>query len=710
MTKKLRIPKELTRAGVISESGDGEKKSKRISISSDTPYKRYDWYADEEYYEVLSHKAGDIDDARLKAGLPVLFNHQRSSHLGRAKGFTNDGHRIEVGTVDDLIWSEGEDAQTKKKDVESGALVGTSVGYSILDEGVCVGAKDGIPIYEFKWAPHEFSFCTIEADITVGAGRTRSTKDETGAEIEFQEISVKTEKKVDADENQPQTTKQPQANPPTKDMKIKPSPIFHEADGKQGGGDGGTITVTESAQREEQAGQRALELYAQKCEKIDSWIAALPKQGWRDAATKVAESYRKVSDKRAFDEFRTEALIETEKVRVAPVEDGAVLDLSKNDRKQFSLRKAMLEVALQHRGQGKGLTGHEKAVCEAAQKLYGEEREFTGLCIPDDMLRDNFEETHDLGQNAARALHGQIMDLRRALNASTFTAGGALVGVELLAGSMIDILRNAVLIGQGPMAITELSGLTSNISIPKQTGTSTVYWLSEGAAITLSQQVFAQLNLTPKRMGVATAYTKQLLSQASLSVEAFVRSDQALTMAVEEDRVSINGTGVGGEPIGILNTTGVLSNVTFSGAATWADIVGLEYGLENANVRNGQMAILTSPVTKSYLKLTVVVANSTFPIFLWMPAKGEFPTINGVMPGIVNEYAAYATKNMTTNVVLQGVFKNVIKARWAGFDVVVDPYTGALSETINIIVNQWLDVGLRYPQSFNATTDAPTSP
>jgi HK97 family phage major capsid protein len=60
-------------------------------------------------------------------------------------------------------------------------------------------------------------------------------------------------------------------------------------------------------------------------------------------------------------------------------------------------------------------------------------------------------------------------------------------------------------------------------------------------AVTASQQAFGQLTLTPHRMGADTFYTKQLLNQASLSVEAFVRDDLARQMAVELDRVYING-------------------------------------------------------------------------------------------------------------------------------------------------------------------------
>lgn len=678
-TKTISIPEgPLYRAATIEVREDGEKKSFSMSISSDTPYKRYDWRADEDYWEVLDHTPGGMDDTRLKAGLPILFNHDRNQHLGRATSFTNDGHKC---TVKDITWSGSDFAQGKRKDAEIGALPDTSVGYKIADEGECIGAKDGCPIYKFKWEPYEGSLVTIPADISVGAGR--SHKDDTLT----REIIVKMKNPVDDTDKKTQTKAMATelAEPPAKEApKID------------------LVKERKDAQAEFKASAK----------KIREWVSATCKNHpeWRAPLDVIAEKH--IDGDADFNAFRDEAYpaIPGAKSVDTPHEE-ADLGMSKKDRKRFSLCKAYLEAHL-----GKGLTGIEKEVTEAASKHYAgkDSRAFSGLCIPEDMKRASFAEDHDLGSQAMRSLAETVNTLavmqQRTLNVSTFTAGGALVGTDLLGGSMIDILRNATLIGQGPLGITELGGLIGNIAIPRQTATGTVYWLPEGGTVTGTDVAFAQLLMVPHRMGARSSYTKQLLAQASTGVEAFVRQDQMLAMAVEEDRVTILGTGLNGEPLGITNTTGVLSNVTFGGNATFAKIVALEYGLENANVRTGQMAIITSPVTKSYLKQTLMVSASTFPIYLWMAAKGEFPTINGVMAGIVNEYPAYATKNVTTNVVIQGVFQNVMKARWAGLDAVIDPYTGAASETIYVTLNQWLDIGLRYPQAFNCSTDAPTSP
>ena len=81
------------------------------------------------------------------------------------------------------------------------------------------------------------------------------------------------------------------------------------------------------------------------------------------------------------------------------------------------------------------------------------------------------------------------------------------------------------------------------------------------------------------------------------------------------------------------------------------------------------------------------------------------------MPGAMNEYPAYATKQVPSDLVVFGVFNNnFVKARWGGLDVVTDPYTGAASETIKTYVNQWIDTGVRYPQAFEVSVDAPTAP
>ncbi len=173
--RTLKIPATLYRSATI----ESKKGKLSMSISSDAPCLRDDWTG-ERYWEVLDHSPGGFADTRLRTGLPLLFNHNRDQHLGRAKGFQCDGHKI---TVTAHVWNRSAFAQGKKADMEAGSLVDTSIGYTILDEGKQIGRKDGHPIYRFKWEPHEHSLVTVPADSSVGVGRSHNP-------AEFIEISI----------------------------------------------------------------------------------------------------------------------------------------------------------------------------------------------------------------------------------------------------------------------------------------------------------------------------------------------------------------------------------------------------------------------------------------------------------------------------------------------------------------------------------------
>src|SRR6185436_9654315 len=101
------------------------------------------------------------------------------------------------------------------------------------------------------------------------------------------------------------------------------------------------------------------------------------------------------------------------------------------------------------------------------------------------------------------------------------TAGGNLVATELLASSFIDILVNQLSVML--MGATMLTDLQGNIAIPRATAGSTGYWVAENGAPTESQQAFDQVALTPKTVGAFVDYSRRLLLQSSIAVEAFVR-------------------------------------------------------------------------------------------------------------------------------------------------------------------------------------------
>jgi HK97 family phage major capsid protein/HK97 family phage prohead protease len=242
---------------------DGESKTVKMSISSDEPYLRYDWMDDEDYWEVLDHGPGGVDEERLKSGLPILYNHDRDSLLGRSVSFVNDGHKITV----EAKFSESPFAQEKLGEVRTGVLIDTSVGYELVGDGICVGAKDELPIYKFHFKVFEGSLVTIPADASVGVGRQRKhLPDEKLVEIEIKSLDDirKSEKDSQIRENNMETI--PAAPTPA----ILPQPA-----------------VDAKKERSE-----AITEFKTRCKKIDDFVGAIKNEAWKAKAVEIAQKHK----------------------------------------------------------------------------------------------------------------------------------------------------------------------------------------------------------------------------------------------------------------------------------------------------------------------------------------------------------------------------------------------------------------------------------
>lgn len=197
-TKAIKVPPVLYRQGSSELQDDG---TIRLSISSDRPYLRYDWWNDEEYYEKLDHSPGGVDLERIAAGTALLFNHKRDVQLGSiTKPELNEGRCYVAAKV-----SEAEDVASYRTRIKEKILKDSSVGYELIDEGEEEGEIDGIPVYRFKWRPFEASLVTIPADISVGVGRERDLEKPTGEpkEILIREKSSQNREKTIDTEHKP---------------------------------------------------------------------------------------------------------------------------------------------------------------------------------------------------------------------------------------------------------------------------------------------------------------------------------------------------------------------------------------------------------------------------------------------------------------------------------------------------------------------------
>ena len=201
------------------------------------------------------------------------------------------------------------------------------------------------------------------------------------------------------------------------------------------------------------------------------------------------------------------------------------------------------------------------------------------------------------------------------------------------------------------------------------------------------------MTLTPHRLGATVPYSTQFLAQSSLDAESFIRDDLMKVLSIEKDRAALHGSG-GAQPIGIAGTSGINATVTYSGAATWADVVEHETGIAVDNADIGDMAFVLSAATVG--KWKTILKDSV---------AGADYLINSVN-GTANGYMVHRTNQVAGNVSFFGVWSQLVMASWAGLEVIVDPYALKKSGQVEITVNELCDIAVRQPLAFNVSTDS----
>ncbi len=318
-------------------------------------------------------------------------------------------------------------------------------------------------------------------------------------------------------------------------------------------------------------------------------------------------------------------------------------------------------------------------------------------------------------QKTRRSARGAFLPpdvFSRDLNVTTDAEGGYMVGTNLLASQMIELMRNKMMVEVAGATI--LSDLVGDIAIPKQSGAATAYWLGEADVITESQQTLAQLQLSPKTVGAWTDYTRKLMLQSSLTVENFVRTDLSRVLALAVDLAALHGTGSNDQPTGIAATSGIgsVAGGTNGLAPTYAHIISLETEVAQDNADVGRLAYMTNAKIRG--KLKQVFTNATYgEIPLWQggsaPGIGE---LNGYSSYVTNQVSSALTKGSSSGVcsaIFFGNWADLIVASWSGIDLLVDPYSLSTYGGIRVTAFKDVDVGVRHAQSFAAMLDALTA-
>lgn len=588
-------------------------------------------------HEVLSHDPGAVVLTRLNDGAALLLEHDRDRQIGVVQSVSIDADRRGRAVV---RFGRSARAEEIFQDIQDGIRRHVSVGY-IVHDAEQIGQRDGEDVWKVtKWEPFEISVVSVPADVSVGVGRAMEV-DQPGERAGTRKAPEPMEEDTMSEKNQAETS-QPEAAAQRAALPHATTPhvVLSHA-------------VPPPAP---EAGQRALEAERGRAR-------AIIEMGEAYGAPELARDA--VKEGVSAEQFQRQLLAHLNGRMQQPLSEqmrAADIGLTDKEVRNFSFMKVIRALAdpTSHTARREAAFEFEASEAAAAKRNRGGGERFA---IPSDVLT-------------------------RALNTATTASGqgdsgGFLVANPLLASSFIDILRNRSTIMQ---LGNVLGGLVGNPDIPKQTAGAQGYWIGEDQDAGEGNQTLGQIGLTPKTCAAFSEITRRLMMQSSIDVEALVRADLAMALALTIDKAGYYGTGENNQPKGIVKHTGV-NAVPFAAAnPTFAELVQMETEIAVDNADVSSMAYVTNARMRGYAK--TALKHEGIAGTLWEQG------------GTINGYRTEVTNQIEDGHVFMGNFSDLIIGMWGGLDLTVDPYSGSKSGRLRIVVFQDVDFALRRTESF----------
>lgn len=612
-----------------------------IAISSEAPYER--WFG----IEVLRHTAEAVDLSRLGDGRhPLLLNHDANKQIGVVKSARVDQDKVLRGMVK---FSRGPLGAEIKQDVEDGIRSHVSVGYSIDEIQEVEKAADGAETVLRTLTGADFA---REMETLHGTDFMRSGPAAVRAKGETPPVFVVTRWvpyeaticPIPADTNVGvgrSASVQPRQEP----APAKPVPEI-------------TIMSDITAPKPEEMERARVDAILKMGEQYEKYIKPAD----------VADALR---NGRSVEQFKDLILARMES-RHTDTRD-LQLGMSKREVQNYSFGRALVASITGDWSKA----GFELECSRAMEKLTGKTPE--GFYLPFETFG------------------------KRDFNVGTATEAGNLVATDLRADLYTDALRNALVMGR--LGARILTGLTSNIAIPRKSVASTLGALTEIGSASETNPNIVQSTLQPKRVGAYVDVSKQALLQAAMQLENLIRDDLVQGAAVLLENYMFSGTGTT-QILGLRNVTGIGTVVggTNGAAPTWAHLVDLESACAVANAEPDMVAgYVINAKTRGKYKQTQYATNLPM---IWTPGDQQ---LNGYRAVVTNNLASNLTKGTSTTVCSTGMYgadwSMAVIGLFGGPDIVVNPYSLDATGQVRISMNQMADLACRQPAAFAKIDD-----
>ena len=255
-------------------------------------------------------------------------------------------------------------------------------------------------------------------------------------------------------------------------------------------------------------------------------------------------------------------------------------------------------------------------------------------------------------------------------------------------GTFVDSLQASGLYNR--VGINNLGTVAADTVLPIAGG-STVAWAGEVAAAADGGADFGKVTLTPKRLTGYANLSNVILAQNGTAAEASVMNDMARNMATQIDAAIFGSTSVASAPVAIAATAGVLTfteSAVAGGAGMTEDMLTAIQTIADNHGLDGNLAFVNNWAMYSNLKQGVQVS-------------GVYPAyVDGKLMGYDGYFSSAPATAATTADGIFGDFSRVYMATFGPSNILVDPYSRATNNEVQLVMNNHMDFGVASGASF----------
>lgn len=172
----IKVSLQSCRAAIDKNSFNEKDNTIEVVFATETPVRKYNFWEDRTYNEVLEISEQAVDLSRLKSGAAVLNTHD-SYRLDSVIGVVEDAWVANREARAKIRLSDEEADATIVNKIRKGIIRSLSAGYNVSEYKVSEPDADVPTFTATRWQPMEISFVPVPADYNSSV-RKRSTENE----------------------------------------------------------------------------------------------------------------------------------------------------------------------------------------------------------------------------------------------------------------------------------------------------------------------------------------------------------------------------------------------------------------------------------------------------------------------------------------------------------------------------------------------------